>query len=327
MKYVDCIWGEVEILDGVVVELIKTPSLQRLKNIDQLGYTGSSLNGNKHNRFNHSLGCYLLLSNFGALLEERVHGLIHDVSHSVFSHCVDYALSVGSEAKQDHQDNIFKDFVRNTEIPGIIKKYNLDLDYILEESNFPLQERGLPELCADRIDYLLRDSIYYGSIDNNKAQDFLSHIMIVGDNWVFDNVGIADEFARLFLAINEDHYSSSDSAVVNRATGNFLKHILEKKYITKDDLYSTEDAVLYKTEKYLDNDTELARYNKRMNDSKCYKLDDENSDTQIQVKSRIVDPLVFEAGKTRKLSEIKPDWSEVVSTRIGPKKYNVRYLY
>ena len=75
-----------------------------------------------------------MLKKYGAPLEEQIAGLIHDVSHSAFSHCIDYALEGGSEKEQNHQDKLFDEFVRKTEIPGIIKKYGFDLEYILKVS-------------------------------------------------------------------------------------------------------------------------------------------------------------------------------------------------
>jgi hypothetical protein len=72
------------------------------------------------------MGVYLLLKNYGAPIEEQIAGLIHDASHSAFSHCVDYVLAAGSESEQSHQDNVFDEFVRRSEIPSILKKYSID---------------------------------------------------------------------------------------------------------------------------------------------------------------------------------------------------------
>ena len=43
--------------------------------------------------------------------------------------------------------------MRTSEIPNILERYGFNLDYILDDKNFPLKERSLPDLCADRIDY------------------------------------------------------------------------------------------------------------------------------------------------------------------------------
>jgi HD superfamily phosphohydrolase len=152
MKYTDRVYGEFEITEPVILELINSPSLQRLKDIDQAGYRPLWVKPDAytgeydHSRFAHSLGVYLLLRKYDAPLEEQIAGLIHDASHSAFSHCIDYILDSGSEKEHNHQDNLFDNFIRKTEIPEIIKKYGFDLDYILNDKNFPLKERGLPDL-------------------------------------------------------------------------------------------------------------------------------------------------------------------------------------
>jgi HD superfamily phosphohydrolase len=158
MGFDNFLYGACDEFSPVVSELIKGPSLQRLKEIDQAGYRPLWVNPEvddmgEHNRFAHSLGVFLLLKRYRAPLEEQIAGLIHDVSHSVFSHCIDYALDEGSEKEHDYQDNVFEDFVRASEIPGILEKHGLDTDYILDESNFtPL--------------HLHRDFLYafYGSL-------------------------------------------------------------------------------------------------------------------------------------------------------------------
>jgi HD superfamily phosphohydrolase len=82
--------------------------------------------------------------------------LIHDVSHGAFSHCLDYVFDEGSQKEQTHQDNIFEKFVKESGIPRILETYGIDINYVVDDKNFPLKERLLPDLCADRIDYILR---------------------------------------------------------------------------------------------------------------------------------------------------------------------------
>ncbi|NQV13734.1 MAG: HD domain-containing protein [Parcubacteria group bacterium] len=117
MKYQDRIYGSVEIKEPVILELIACPAIQRLKEIDCAGYMRAHFPDIERSRFEHSMGVFLLLRKYNASLEEQIAGLIHDVSHSAFSHCVDYALAAGSQKEQNHQDNVFDAFVRQTEIP------------------------------------------------------------------------------------------------------------------------------------------------------------------------------------------------------------------
>lgn len=187
MKYTDRVYGNIDIEEPVILDLIQSSSLQRLKKIDQSGYFQPYFPGTAHSRFEHSIGVYLVLKKYHASIEEQLSGLIHDISHSAFSHCIDYVLDSNSEKEQNHQDNLFAEFVRKSEIPEILNKYHLDVEYILDDKNFPLKETILPDLCADRIDYSLRTAIIFGEIDNVKY--FFDHLVTENGKWIFNNFG------------------------------------------------------------------------------------------------------------------------------------------
>ena len=132
MKYIDRIYGEFEISEPVILEIINSPEMQRLKGVDQAGYFEAYFPGTAHSRFEHSVGDYLLLKKYGASIEEQIAGLIHDVSHGAFSHAADYYFSSGSQEKQDYQDNSFENYVRNSNLPKILGKHDFDLKYIFK---------------------------------------------------------------------------------------------------------------------------------------------------------------------------------------------------
>jgi len=115
MQYTDRIYGNFEIDEPVILELINSKTFQRLKEIDQAGYFEPHLPKTAHSRFEHSIGVYLLLKMYSTPIEEQVAGLIHDVSHSAFSHCIDYILDAGSEKEHNHQDNM--KYIQNVYLP------------------------------------------------------------------------------------------------------------------------------------------------------------------------------------------------------------------
>jgi len=104
----DRIFGKISITEPVLIELIKSKPLQRLKAIDQSGYYEPWFPGTKHSRFEHSVGVCWLLKKYGAPIEEQIAGLIHDVSHTAFSHTSDYIFDTGSEREHTHQDKMFE---------------------------------------------------------------------------------------------------------------------------------------------------------------------------------------------------------------------------
>ena len=175
-----------------------------------------------------------MLKKFKASFEEQIAGLLHDISHTAFSHSIDYALDEGCPKTQSFQDKIFKDFLKKTEIPLILKKYSLFPDFLFPHHNFPLLEKPLPELCADRIDYSLRAGFHYKEISFEGIQEFLKNLYVIDKKWVFKNEITAKEFAKLFLKLNRKYFSSEIAAVVFGITGNLLRYALEQKYISKE---------------------------------------------------------------------------------------------
>lgn len=325
MKYniKDRVYGEIEISEPVLVEIINSPSLQRLKKISQAGYFEPYFPGTWHSRFEHSLGVCILLKKYGASIEEQIAGLIHDVSHSAFSHCIDYVLSAGSEKEHCHQDNVFYDYIKKTEIPEILRKYNFDVEYILDESNFPLEEKNLPQLCADRIDYSLRAALVFNEI--NDAQSFLENLYVEDSNWVFKNFESAKKYAELFLKLNENYFAGIHSAIMFCTVGEYLKYALNKGYISEKDLYTNDDFVLSKIDSFLSKDEHLSFLFKKMNNKiKCdNQLDD--FDNEIFCKSRIVDPLCYHNRKLKLVSQIDSNWKEIVKDYSKPKQYFLKF--
>lgn len=331
MKYTDRVYGEFEIAEPVILELINCPSLQRLKDIDQAGYrplwvkpdvdTGEY----DHSRFAHSLGVYLLLRKYNASLEEQITGLIHDVSHSAFSHCIDYILEVGSEKEHDHQDHLFYSYVRKTEILEIINKFGFDSEYILNDKNFPLKEKNLPDLCADRIDYSLKTAVIFGELNERDKNYLLENLTTENNNWVFKNFESAKKYAELFLRLNTIYYACFASAVMFRAVGDCLRYALQKGYISESDLYATDKIVIEKVKRFLDKDGKLKLLWERMNNKVKVSNNPDDYDAQVFCKSRVVNPLFRNNGIVKRVSEVESGWNNIIEQELKPKQYFLKF--
>lgn len=331
MEYVDRVYGEFEITEPVILELIKSAPLQRLKEIDQAGYRplwvkpDAETGEYDYSRFAHSMGVYLLLHKYNASLEEQIAGLIHDVSHSAFSHCIDYVLDVGSEKQQNHQDNVFKSFVSKTEIPQILEKYGFDTDYILDDSHFPLKEKDLPDLCADRIDYSFKDAVIFEEVSNSDKEYLLSSLVTENNDWAFKDFESAKKYAELFHRLNTDYYTGLPSAIMFRAVGDCLRYALQKGYISQEDLYTTDKLVIEKIKGFLAKDEKLQLFFDRMN-NKAKIINDPNSyDASVFCKSRVVDPLFKDGEGLKRVSEADADFAKVIIEGSKPKQYFLKF--
>lgn len=321
MQIQDRVYGEIALNEPVLMELIATSTLERLKGVDMGGYYEVYFSGTKHSRFEHSFGVAWLLRRFGASIEEQVAGLLHDVSHSAFSHSIDYAISSANQATQSYQDDVHEAFLEKTGIPELLTKHGFIMEHILDDARHPLKESDLPDLCADRIDYILRGALAFRVITVVQGQAFLDALSVRNGRWVFRDFAIAREFAELFRCINHAHYSNIETALMFRTTGDWLAHALAKAYISLPELYTTDSEVIEKINTYLDQDPELQKLWRRMNRETSYRLNLSGVGQKTVCKSRMVDPFCFEKRGIVRVSEMDSAWGEIVQRESQPKEY------
>lgn len=323
MNIQDRLYGNISFDDPIIVDLLATPALERLKGVDMGGYYEIYFPHSKHSRFEHSVGVAWLLKRFGASLEEQVSGLLHDVSHSAFSHTIDYALSSSNQAAQSYQDDIHEDYIKRTILPIILKKYNFSVEDILDDTRHPLKENNLPDLCADRIDYILRGGIAYGVLSFAEAQGFLNALVAKDGRWIFCDYEKARKFAEVFRRINHSYYSNIETALMFRTTGDWMAYALEKKYISLSELYTTDDEVIEKINGFVETDGHLRKLWERMNRKVKYSLEETRAERSTVCKSRMVDPLCFVDGVIRRVSDVDPKWGCIIEEESQPKKYSI----
>ena len=327
MEYRDKIYGIVEINELVILDLINCPSMQRIKGVDQSGHFNPYYPHKKVTRFEHCVGAFILLNRFGASLPEQIFGLLHDVSHTAFSHVADYIFHDGSGKYKNFQDEEQKNFLIKSEIPEILKRYGINLEDISDESKFPLQERELPDLCADRIDYFLRDGLSIGKLTQQEIDEFLEDLKIQDSNWVFQNKNIAQKFAHSFLEINDIYWSSLDSAVMFINMAELLKYCLDKKIIKESDLFKTDEEVWNKIRPEIKEDEKLEFLMARADNKYKYEArNKEDYDLFAFNKSRMVDPIYMDGKNTKRVSSFDGKISKMSQRPSFAKEYYIKFL-
>ncbi|TKH15859.1 HD domain-containing protein [Bacillus wiedmannii] len=288
----DVIYGECEV-DPVLEELILSKSVQRLKGIHQTG--ASYLMNEKWNvtRFDHSVGVMLLIKKLGGSVEEQIAGLLHDVSHTAFSHVIDYVFDNKDES---YHEEIFSTVVKNSEIPAILLKhgYNYE-DILLDDSKWTLLERSAPELCADRVDYTLRDMYTYGYISLEEAQDFLDDLIAVDGKMVLQNIEIAEWFTETYYKEVIDFFMKPINVYGNDMLARTLKLALHKKVIHADDFLLEDDELIVKLQ--LCKDTEVRAVLSKVHPNIEVKEDRNDYDLHQKNKVSLIDPPLLRAGE------------------------------
>jgi len=308
MKYKDKIYGIIEIKESILLELLKSSSVLRLKKISQFGIPDKYYHFKNFTRYEHSIGATILLKKLGATLEEQVAGLLHDVSHLSFSHISDWVFANGRDGIEDYQDAIHKTFIKKTEIPKILKKYDFVLDRILDEHNFTLLERKAPDLCVDRIDYALRE--FKDWLNPKIVNGCIKGLMNHNGEIVFSNKKSAFDFAVNYLELQTKHWGGYQAMTRYHLFSNALKIAIDKKILTKDDFYKDEEFVLNKFEKT--KNQEIKSILKLLKNNNLESLKN-NSGKKIIKKFRYVDPKIFINGKLKRLSDINSKFKKILN--------------
>ena len=244
MIYRDRIYGDIEINDPLVLELLQSPELERLNKIYANGIYFYFYPKVDVTKLEHSVGVWYLLKKLGASDNEQIAGLLHDVSHKVFAHVIDYLY--GSASTEDHQDSIHPDFLKQGTIKEILKKYELTSEGMGNLKKWNLLDKELPNLCADRLDYTLRDSFPIGFSNKELIQEILNDLIIVKNQICLKSMAVAKKLGRLSLKMQNEYWHTEWGDYSYHLMANIMGYALQKKYISEQDLWMGDKQMIDK---------------------------------------------------------------------------------
>jgi len=297
----DKIYGKNEIKESVLVELIKSGPVQRLKGIAQYGLPDNLYFKKGCSRYDHSLGVMLLLRKLGASLEEQVSGLLHDISHTAFSHVFDWVID--NQAKEDYQDKRHRSFFYNPEIRKTLKKYGFSVNRISNPEKFSLLEQSAPSLCADRLDYSLREMRDW--LPAKGLNYLIGSLKTERGRIVFSEMKAANLFARNYSRCQREHWGGYEAVARYHLASLLFKDALEKKTLKLNDFYREDQFVINKLKK--NKDEYILRNLKFLKQNPLPKKKRAGT-IVINKKFRYVDPEVLTGGKIQKLSQLSPSF-------------------
>ena len=132
----DAVHNYIHVDQPVLLELINSKEMQRLRRIKQLGGTHQVYQSAEHSRFCHSLGVYFIVRKmiFNSEIGDYINdydkltvmcaALLHDLGHGPFSHCFEEAFGFNHEEytiKIINNDSEVHHILENFE-PGFSKK-------------------------------------------------------------------------------------------------------------------------------------------------------------------------------------------------------------
>ncbi|ARA92008.1 HD family phosphohydrolase [Rhodothermaceae bacterium RA] len=169
----DPVHGFISVPKNLILDLIQTPQVQRLRRIRQLGVGHLVFPGAEHTRFGHALGAMALMHDALASLSEKgteitpdeytaalAAALLHDIGHGPFSHTLEHELIEGFA--HEAMSRVFLTRL-NERFHGA-----LDLAIAIFDDAYPrpfFHQLVSSQLDMDRLDYLRRDSFFTGVVE------------------------------------------------------------------------------------------------------------------------------------------------------------------
>ncbi len=234
-------------LSPAEIEIVNSPTFQRLRDIRQLAVAHYVYPGATHTRFEHSIGCvHLATQIFDTVMARQGRGLsptvqdafattesaikrgrdlvrlaalLHDLGHGPFSHSGEHVMptvEVGGEKIRLTHEHMTATLIRETEIGEKIEKFfgsdeihvqdviSVATDVEAKKSARPqqhswysfLNEIITGELGADRMDYLVRDSLHSGQpsgrFDYMKLVDSMTIVEPPAESLPVHRLGVDD---------------------------------------------------------------------------------------------------------------------------------------
>jgi len=305
MNYSDPIYGSIVINEPVLLDLLKSQAMQRLHGVLQHGVSALVGVTLPTSRFQHSVGVMLLVRRLGAGIEEQIAALLHDVSHTAFSHVIDYVFD-GHNTQGFHEEKKIE-YVSGTDIPATLAKHGYDWLDFMDEEIFSLLEQPSPHLCADRLDYFLRDARDLGLASDSEVTTAVEHLRNYKGRIITTDLTSAGWLGYTFIAADKASWANFREVGLYELTARAIRRGLEIGVLTEADIWGTDQPAWEKLQ--TSTDAHLQYNLQRVHASTRFVWDEVKPEFRVSTKLRTIDPDILINGSIQPLSAIDHDFA------------------
>jgi len=302
MELHDSIYGQINVDDPVLLDLMECDAMQRLKGVTQHGITALIGITPPFTRFDHCVGTMILVRHLGASLDEQIAALLHDVSHTAFSHVIDFVFD--DHSGQSYHEGKKKEIIENSDIPQILTRHDKNWEHYLEEDQFQLLEQESPALCADRLDYFLRDLEFLGLANKSEINTVRSSLVVDNGKIAINNMDTARWVAYTFIEADRVSWSSFREVGLYQLTAEAIKEATKLNVINESDIWGS-DKLLWKKLCSAEHKN-ISRYVVLITPGTRFIWDEHQPLFQVKTKVRSIDPPVIDGSSATPLSVLDP---------------------
>ncbi len=301
----DPVYGTVEITEPVLTDLLDTAAVQRLRRVLQHGITGLIGVTNPTSRYDHSVGVMLLVRRMGASLDEQIAALLHDISHTAFSHVIDYVFN--SHDSQGYHEDHKESYMAGSDLPPALARHGCDWRRFLHEEDYPLLEQPAPALCADRLDYFLRDARDLGLASDAEVQSALDSLTVHEGRIVCSSLAAARWMGYTYIAGDQASWANFREVGLYELAAQAIRRALQTGALAESDLWGGDAEAWAKLQ--ASPDPEIRRWVVLVSLDTKFEWDETAPTFRVSTKLRTIDPDVLENGAARPLSSLDADFA------------------
>ena len=304
---VDTFYGPIEVEEAVLVDLLHSPAMQRLKRVHQYGVSFYTMHKEEYTRYDHSVGVFAILRLKGASLEEQIAGLLHDVSHTAFSHVGDWVFGRPFQ-ERDYQSTIHRLYLTNSGLAAILAKYGYKVDLFSENERYGMLEKPLPDLCADRIDYNIQGAFHQKALTYEEAQAIVRDLSFADGRWFFENRDFASKLARFSMFMTEECWGSPENFVTSQWLAEAILRGIKLGLVSWNDLHFGVDQDIWNALSGSKDPVVQSRMDMIVNAKEYYRLvPPDEATVRVRFRCRGIDPWIRSGGGIVQLSSVDPE--------------------
>jgi HD superfamily phosphohydrolase len=252
-------------------------------------------------RYEHSVGALLLVRRLGGSLDEQIAALLHDVSHTAFSHVIDYV--VDGHDDQSYHDRVKESYLAQTELPELLALFGHNWRDFLHENNFPLLKQPSPRLCADRLDYFLRDAKGLGLAAQPDIEFVLDNLVVCDGRIAANTLAAAQWLAYTFIKADDASWANFREAGLYEVTAQAIRRGLAVGLISEADFFLTDEPFWAKL--HSGHDVQLNEWLALISPETHFVWDESQPTFSVSTKLRAIDPdVVTTTGQLLPLSTL-----------------------
>ena len=299
-------YGACTIEDPIVESIILSPPYQRLHGINQYGISFFNHVKDDYKRFDHCVGVYWLLKKADAPYLEQVSGLLHDASHTAFSHFGDYFFS--SHGQDSWQDIHHNEFLEKIGLKELIEKNGLKLHEIYHKNkHFTALDKPLPDLCADRLEYNLQGAYKHGLITHEELLALFEDVKYQDSVWSFSKIELAQKLSLSSIFMMENIWSCPTSHLSNLVLCKIVAEAVSKNILNLDMVMFQKDEDIWQTLLSTD-DAYIQKGINLLSKLKDYVIDVKRY--SYSYKCRAIDPYIRTDEGLKRLTDVSNSYKE-----------------